>query len=112
MTDIEIQERRAHPRLELEVPVPLQGGYGAVFLRNISANGALLQSSEPIEPMTRLAVHLELDEEEFELDCTGVVVRCDPNVYGRYDVGVYFHDLSDIRRLELEALINERVRNS
>ena len=112
MTEIEIQERRAHPRLELDVPAPLQDGCGAVFLRNISANGALLQSSEPIDPMTRLAVRLELTEEDFELDCTGVVVRCDMTPYGRYDVGVYFQDLSDVRRLELEALINERVRIS
>lgn len=114
MSSIEIQDRRVHPRLELEVPVPLQGGNSTLFLRDISANGASFDATRKVEEMTGLAVHLELDGPfgTFTLDCTGVVIRCVEKVSGGWNLGVYFQDLPDEKRLELEALIDARLQHA
>jgi hypothetical protein len=69
--------------------------------------------------MTQLMVRLELpplesvEEEGPVLELLGAVVRCQPHRRGsarrRFEVAIYFTDLSDQARQSLEKFIRERL---
>lgn len=114
MTD-RTQERRNAQRvdanLKLEVRLPRADGSEAVASLetiNISSSGVYFKSDHFIEPMTKLAMDLELPVAAAEdggahelglVSCEGLVVRITPEVEtagcDSYEVAVFFTQLSE-----------------
>jgi hypothetical protein len=97
--------RRVDARLSLSISGAEAAGTGAARLQtiNISTSGAYIESDRFLEPMTKLALQLELpvvagDGEEMALvACEGLVVRTTPEVetagQKAYEIAVFFTHL-------------------
>ena len=93
-------ERRKYPRSRR--PVTLASGDAAGILNhvdNISANGVLCHTQEPVALMTRMRIGLELPEPVSRtIEAEGVTVRCEPDGQGdqvNYKVAILFTKLDD-----------------
>ncbi len=65
---------------------------------NISCNGVLCQTAEPVPLMTKLRIVLELPRPvERRIETEGIVVRCDRDTDGgtHYNVAILYRGLSD-----------------
>lgn len=125
MTD-RTQERRNAQRVEanlkLEVRLPRPDGSESVASLetiNISSSGIYFKSDHFIEPMTKLAMDLELpvpgqdgdpDHELALVSCEGLIVRITPEVEtaacDNYEVAVFFTQLADDGQQVLERHIS------
>lgn len=126
MTEKEIDRRksgRINASLKLEIKVPrVDGSLDTTTLEtiNISSSGVYFKSAHFIEPMTKLAMVLEVtvpagDGESAAkiglapVPCEGLVVRIQPetDVEGcdDYEVAVFFTGIEDVGAVNLEKHI-------
>jgi hypothetical protein len=98
-----MDERRKDPRLENNIPLKIrrEGGDVVTQTMNISRSGAYCCVDQPIEPMTKLSVHLLLSFPKAgktvtrKISCEGVVVRSEPAAEGgKYNIAVFFNDIN------------------
>ncbi len=109
------QARRVEANLNLEVRIPLEDGsheVASLETINISSSGVYFRSSKFLEPMTKLAMRLDVTvpgENEDEpgrapVVCEGLVVRIEPEIETAeadgYEVAVFF------THIEPEGLAN------
>ena len=97
------QERRKHPRLFHNIPIKICQDKGDFVTDtvNISRSGAYCRVERPIEPMTKLKIHLLLPivrrgkSSTKKITCHGIVVRSEP-IAGKEDchVAIFFNDIS------------------
>jgi len=96
------QERRGDPRLEKNVPIKICLDNGDVVTQtgNISRSGVYCRVTRPIDPMTKLKVHLLIPEKTSKsatkkISCKGVVVRVE-EIFGEdaYNIAIFFNDIS------------------
>ena len=116
MSDIR-QERRGAQRvdasLKLQVALPEGGEATALETINISSSGLYFRSHHFIEPMTKLALELEVAVPDRDgpalVPCEGLVVRTDPDTAGddgtEYEVAVFFTRIEPGARGVLEQHI-------
>jgi len=98
MTDF--QERRGARRVDatLSLQVSLPDGVSTLETINISSSGLYFRSTRFMEPMTKLAMELEVAVPDAEaparVPCEGLVVRTTPDVpqagCDDYEVAVFF----------------------
>ncbi|MCB9833642.1 MAG: PilZ domain-containing protein [Planctomycetes bacterium] len=103
-------ERRRHPRVSLGAPVAMGDEQQGLFcyLMDISQVGAKVILNQPLREMEVLGLEARIEYEnlpEVQLSGQGIVIRCDPLDDGRYEAGIYFHELAETSRLQLEAFI-------
>ncbi|MCA9320744.1 MAG: PilZ domain-containing protein [Planctomycetes bacterium] len=107
MNEPAVKDRRRHQRLQLDTKVEISDD-NSFILKDISPIGAAAISETPVEEMTLVSLRFELRLPELaalELDCRAVVVRCDEVEPGRYELGLYFSDLTPDKTLEIEGFI-------
>ena len=121
MTDKDMERRksdRVNARLKLEVKVPRDDGSqetATLETINISSSGIYFKADHFIEPMTKLAMVLEVsvpsdgapDEFEFApVPCEGLVVRIRPETAvdncSDYEVAVFFTNIDAMGSANLE----------
>ena len=125
MTDKNMERRksdRVNARLKLEVKVPRTDGSddtATLETINISSSGIYFKSDHFIEPMTKLAMVLEVtvpsadgsDELDFApVPCEGLVVRTRPEATeadcSEYEVAVFFTNIDAVGAVNLEKHIS------
>lgn len=114
------QDRRQSDRVTFWSPVVLEAPDGAepAALRNLSVAGLSCTTSRPFTEMTQLKLTLDLPatkegESPLRLELQGAVVRCRPLRHAtgkrRFDVALYFLDLTDAARQALTELVRTRL---
>lgn len=110
------QEPRAHERLPVavtEAGVTLQAE-----TKNLSAAGVYCTLDRFLAPMTKLQLRFDLPEgsRQAAVTCSGVVVRVEPVVSspdrGRYNVAIFFTNLSDRDRAAIGRFVRQRLASS
>jgi hypothetical protein len=114
------KDRRASERVTVRSPLVLSAEEGAepARLRNLSVAGIACTTARRYAEMTKLKISLELAPADPEgggrvcLEVTGAVVRCRALRHGtgnrRYELAVYFTDLSEPARLQLAEIVRSR----
>lgn len=112
--------RRVEATLNLEVQIPRGDGTletANLETINISSSGVYFRSDKFIEPMTKLAMRIDVnvpDEsgagvERAPVTCEGIVVRTDPGVprpdCEQYETAVFFTSISPDGLMNLERHI-------
>lgn len=75
---------------------------------NISANGVLCHTSEPIPLMTKMRMALDLPKPVSKrVECEGIVVRCDPHEQGEnhYKVAILYTKVSEEDRQAIDKFV-------
>lgn len=115
------QDRRHHPRVDFWSPLLLNAPDGAepAALRNLSTAGLACTTSRAFPELTQLKVTLDLppvvpgEGPGLRLEVTAAVVRCQPLRHGtgrrRYEVALFFTDLSETGRAALTELVRSRL---
>ncbi len=104
-------ERRRYPRSRRGFStVKTQSETGVLnHVDNISANGVLCHTAEPIPLMTKMSVALDLPQPANKrVDCEGIVVRCDPDdagTDGAYKVAILYTHLDEDDRRAIEEFV-------
>ena len=93
------EERRRYLRSRRGFPIMDESGPGILnHVNNISANGVLCHTINPIPLMTKMSIVLELPRPApRRIECEGIVVRCDPHEQGddHFKVAILFTKMSD-----------------
>ena len=100
------RERRKAPRVDIELPITLEGASGEVRGKtlNISASGIYFELSRYIEPMTKMRMGLAIplgaaDGKEGIVQFDGIVVRTEPEAESdeveAYRMAVFFTDVPE-----------------
>jgi hypothetical protein len=118
-----VDERRAHTRHSTDLTIqgtPDEGGVVArMVARNLSLGGLYCTSTTDFPEMTRLAVRLMLPLKDPRagngsepVDLEAVVVRREANHRSsgntRYDLALYFTNVDDEVRAQLQRYIDQR----
>ena len=106
-------ERRGAPRVLHRVPLAIVGD-GTVLQAetvNLSSSGAYCTVDQFLPPMTKLELEFELPDgsRHARVRCTGAVVRAEPVVAtperGRYNIAIFFTDLSERDRSAISRFV-------
>lgn len=103
-------ERRKAPRFSINQMIEMDMGK-EVFISaegvNISEEGILCHTSEPIDPYSRVYMQISLDgvKKKQVFSCEGVVVRCKKNKKN-FDTALEFSDLDDCDRKKIHTFIH------
>lgn len=104
-------ERRRHPRVDRNIRLDIQPnekqGYrikGETY--NISPLGIYCWVDQHVPEMTQLMIILDLPNDKIK--CQGTVVRSESDAThaDRYDLAIYFHEISDVEKCKLEEYLN------
>jgi len=82
---------------------------------NISANGVLCHTNEPIPLMTKLRMALDLPKPVSKrVECEGIVVRCDPHEQGdnHYKVAILYTKVSEEDRDAIAKFVQHDLAHS
>ena len=124
MPTVHTKDRRTSERVTLPSPLVLTVPEGSepAALRNLSVAGISCTTGRRYPEMTQIRVTLDLpsakagEEPPLRLEVTGVVVRCRPLRHGtgrrRFEIALYFTDLGDNARLQLERIVRSRLEPS
>lgn len=93
-------DRRRFPRSRRGFTAIEERGEAATLnhVDNISANGVLCHTSEPIPLMTKMRMALDLPHPvNKRVECEGIVVRCDPHEQGEnhYKVAILYTKVNE-----------------
>ena len=106
-------ERRGAPRVLHRVPLAIVGD-GTVLQAetvNLSSTGAYCTVDQFLPPMTKLGLEFDLPDgsRHARVRCTGAVVRAEPVVAtpekGRYNIAIFFTDLSERDRSAISRFV-------
>ncbi len=114
------QARRVDASLNLEVRIPLDDGShetASLETINISSSGVYFRSDKYLEPMTKLAMRLDVtvpgddqgSPDRAPVSCEGIVVRIEPEfataAAEHYEVAVFFTQIEPDGMANLERHI-------
>lgn len=109
-------ERRQAPRAAERVPLSITDGSFDVQAetKDLSASGACCVVSQFIPLMTKVTLQLVVlnGGRQVRVQCTGVIVRVEPigePAHPRYNVAIFFTDLSDSDRGAISRFVRERL---
>lgn len=105
-------QKRQYFRVDTNVPATSEykvGDHGqeltrllSGMVRNLSANGALIELDEPLKALDRIKLHIELPPpQDKKITCIGKVVRLDQKENGGYEVAMHFPEVDDRSRESL-----------
>jgi hypothetical protein len=114
------RERRKAPRVDIELPIILEGGSGEVRGKtlNISSSGIYFELSRYIEPMTKLRMGLAIplaaeNGAEGIVQFDGIIVRTEPETESdevkAYRMAVFFTDVPDSSKDILSRFISNNL---
>lgn len=76
---------------------------------NIGVGGACVILNQMILPETRVEVKVDFIHPSVPFKCPGIVTRCEEKGFGRFEMGVQFDSLDEIKRAFLEGKIAELI---
>ena len=105
--------RRVDANLRLQIALPEGGGAAALETINISSSGLYFRSDRYLEPMTKLALELEVGVPDGDgralVPCEGLVVRAEPETEDGdeegWEIAVFFTHVEPEGRRALERHI-------
>ncbi|MBI5144695.1 MAG: PilZ domain-containing protein [Candidatus Omnitrophica bacterium] len=108
-------ERRQHPRVEQKLPVKIAAnGYDfSTTTKNISCVGAYCRVAKYIPPFTKITVRLRLPvrtenrQNNYAVQCQGVVVRTEDEITGGFNIAIFFNRIRDEERQKISRYINQ-----
>jgi hypothetical protein len=113
------KDRRRSERVTVWSPVQLSAPEGAApaALKNLSVAGLCCTTSRQFPELSLVKIALDVagagDDERVRLELDGAVVRCTPLRHGtgkrRYEVALYFTDLSPKARQSLAEFVQRRL---
>ena len=108
-------ERRAHPRVRADLPIQLtaEGGAADASIRDISLSGVCCITDRAMPVMTQVRLTIVLPDRVGEprpINCSGAVVRSartarGPNGRERYETAIFFTELGESARNQLEDFV-------
>jgi hypothetical protein len=120
MSTVHTKDRRTSERVTFPTPLVLSLPDAAetAALRNLSVAGISCTTARRYPEMAQIKITLDLPaanpgEEPLRLEVMGAVVRCQPLRHGtgrrRFEVALYFTDLGDKARAQLEKIVRSRL---
>ena len=111
------QEKRSAPRIAKQIRFAINDGTSIIQAetKNLSISGAYCLIDKFIAPMTKLEIRFELPHKPrpAKIRLTGVVVRVEPvvsaNQMGKYNMAIFFSDLSGHDREAIAAFVREHL---
>ena len=110
------KDRRQAPRASERVPLSITDGSVdlQVETKDLSASGVCCVATQFIPLMTKVTLRLEVPHgaRRANIRCTGVIVRTEPigtPEAPRYNIAVFFTDLSDQDRGAISRFVRERL---
>lgn len=108
-------ERRKHPRIQKSLDCEVAVGRSSFRARtqNLSCGGALCRLAEPVAPLTKLEINLQLPPvarvPACQIRCRGIVVRQEPVERAErrdaYLTAIFFSDIKDEDRKRLAEFV-------
>lgn len=104
------EDRRKYPRSKKgkSLPVEAKGAGILNHVDNISANGILCHTVQPVPLMTRLEIVLDLPKPvDHRVQAEGIVVRCEKDEVGedRYKVGIVFTRIDEKDQKKIQEYV-------
>jgi hypothetical protein len=115
------QDRRSRPRsaADLDLRIDAAGRSGFARVRDISGCGVRFVADRALQPMTQVGLVIVLPPSVGgrEISCRGAVVRSVPVSGGDgraagYETAIFFTEMRDSDRLDVEEFVSSRVRGS
>jgi len=107
-----VNERRRSPRVRGGFNIEIANFETKIIADtiNISSSGIYCQSSQPIPLFREIELNIMLPNIKKPIDCAGVVVRSEkaPSK-DRYNIAVFFNDISPEDKKQLSAYIEKRL---
>ena len=104
-------ERRRFPRTQSRIPITVAHDEPGILnqIDNISANGVLCHTAQPVPLMTKMGIALELPgHDKRRIECEGIVVRCEPDDQSReqFRVAILYSRIDESDRKAIESFVN------
>ena len=108
-------ERRAHPRIDHQLPISV-GANGYDFFtttHNISCLGAYCTIDKYVPPFTKVRIKLNLPlvthgaRQDCDVSCSGVVVRSEDEPNGKFNVAIFFNRIAEEPRQKITQYIKQ-----
>jgi hypothetical protein len=120
MARTDTKDRRVGERVTLWSPVRItdDDGSAPAALKNLSVAGLCCTTSRAFPELALVKIGLDLpgaahSDERLQLELSGAVVRCVPLRHGtgkrRFEIALYFTDLSPKARQQLTGLVQARI---
>ena len=119
MAKIHSKDRRTSERVTLwsSVKLTAQDGSAPAALKNLSVAGLCCTTGRVFPELSLLKIELDLPaggtDSRVRLELSGAVVRCEALRHGtgkrRYELALYFTDLSPKARESLAGLVRQRL---
>lgn len=108
------EERRKYPRSKrgLHLPIEVDGPGILNHVDNISANGLLCHTVQPVPVMTRLQIAIELPKPfNHRITAEGIVVRCDRDELGddKFKVGIVFTKIDERDQEKIQEFVQHTL---
>ncbi|MCX5707712.1 MAG: PilZ domain-containing protein [Candidatus Omnitrophica bacterium] len=111
------QERRLNPRIDQKLPISVvTNGYDFVTsTHNISCLGAYCTIDKYVPPFTKVRIKLNLPiaqngvKSNYDVDCTGVVVRSEDDPDGKFNVAIFFNEIKDQPRQKIAQYVKQFI---
>ncbi len=108
------EERRKYPRSRkgLNLPIEVDGPGILNHVDNISANGLLCHTVQPVPIMTRLQIAIELPKPvNHRITAEGIVVRCDKDELGddKFKVGIVFTKIDEKDQEKIQEFVHHTL---
>ncbi len=117
MSEKQGSERRRFPRTQSRIPITVSHEDPGILnhVDNISANGVLCHTAQPVPLMTKFGIALELPAQgKPRIECEGIVVRCEQEQSSpeHYQVAILYSRISEGDRKAIEAFVNADLNES
>ncbi|HOV33245.1 MAG TPA: PilZ domain-containing protein [Candidatus Hydrogenedens sp.] len=108
------EDRRQYPRSKkgLNIPIETKGGGILNYVDNISVNGVLCHTIQPVSLMTKMQIVVELPKPfKHQIQAEGVVVRCDKDKSesGTFEVGIVFTRIDEKNQDEIREFVEHTL---
>ncbi len=109
------RERRRYPRIDTELPLSVAAnGYGfSTLTQNVSCVGAYCRIDKYVPPFTKVAIKMvlpvnnSLKQENFNVECSGVVVRSEDASDGGFNIAIFFNRINDSQRKKISQYLKQ-----
>jgi hypothetical protein len=108
-------ERRQHPRIEQQLPIKVAAnGYDfSTSTYNVSCLGAYCKITKYVPPFTKVMVKLDLPvstkegKKNYDVQCSGVIVRTEDEANGDFNVAIYFNRISEEEKKKISRYVDQ-----
>ena len=108
-------ERRLHPRIYQELPIKVaaNGFDFSTSTSNVSCVGAYCSINKYVPPFTKVMVKLNLpvktsrSSKNYNVECTGVIVRTEDKTEGGFNVAIFFNRIKDEEKKKISKYVNQ-----